>query len=230
MRLNADFAEPVLVTPDAHEWVASPMPGVTRMMLDRIGDEVARATSFVRYAPNSTFPAHAHGGGEEILVLAGEFADEHGRYPAGTYLRNPVGTSHAPRVGAEGAEIFVKLHQFDREDRRHFFMDTSADAWLPGRPDGLAVMPLHRFADERVALLRWPGGLSLAPRQFQGGAELLILEGDLTTNYGELATGSWLRLPPSASLEVTVGTGGARLYLKSGHLADLNETGQRADA
>ena len=229
MRLNADFTKPVLVVPDEHEWVASPMPGVTRMMLDRIGGEVARATSFVRYAPNSTFPAHAHGGGEEILVLKGEFADEHGRYPAGTYLRNPIGTSHAPRVGSDGAEIFVKLHQFEQNDRRHFAADTTEGARLPGRPAGVAVTPLHRFADERVALLRWPGGLSLAPRVFQGGAELLLLEGHLTTNYGELVAGSWLRLPPSARLEVTIGAEGTLVYLKCGHLANVHDSGQQAD-
>jgi hypothetical protein len=67
------------------------MPGVERMMLDRIGDEVARATSLVRYAPNSTFSPHVHGGGEEFFVLEGEFGDEHRTYPAGTYVRNPIG-------------------------------------------------------------------------------------------------------------------------------------------
>ena len=54
MRLNADFDQRVVVTPEAYRWVDSPMAGVERMMLDRIGDEVARATSLVRYAPNST--------------------------------------------------------------------------------------------------------------------------------------------------------------------------------
>ena len=53
MRLNADFSQRVVIPPDEYQWVASPMPGVERMMLDRIGDEVARATSLVRYAPNS---------------------------------------------------------------------------------------------------------------------------------------------------------------------------------
>ena len=96
MRLNADFSKRVVIRPDDYEWVASPMPGVERMMLDRIGDEVARATSLVRYAPNSRFSAHVHGGGEEFLVLEGTFADEHGQYPAGTYIRNPIGTGHTP--------------------------------------------------------------------------------------------------------------------------------------
>ena len=227
MRLNADFSEPVLLGPESREWVPSPTAGVTRMMLDRIGDEVARATSFVRYAPNSTFPAHTHGGGEEILVLRGEFADDHGRYPAGTYLRNPIGTAHAPKVGSDGAEIFVKLHQFDREDRRQCAVATTDDAWLPGRPPGLAVMPLHRFGPERVSLQRWPGGLTLAPRVLSGGAELLLLAGSLSTPQGALAPGAWLRLPPNTRFEATAGAEGARVYLKTGHLASPVERGSR---
>ena len=78
MRLNANFQERVVLRPEDHQWVPSPMPGVTRMMLDRVGEEVARATSLVRYAPQSQFSPHAHGGGEEFLVLEGVFADEHG--------------------------------------------------------------------------------------------------------------------------------------------------------
>ena len=80
MRLNADFEERVVIRPDDYQWIDSPVAGIERMMLDRIGDEIARATSLVRYAPNSDFPSHRHGGGEEILVLEGEFADEHGEY------------------------------------------------------------------------------------------------------------------------------------------------------
>jgi quercetin dioxygenase-like cupin family protein len=100
------------------------MPGVERMMLDRVGDEVARATSLVRYQPGSTFSPHVHGGGEEFFVLEGEFGDEHGLYPAGTYFRNPIGTRHTPRVGDEGRTIFVKLHQFEKADQRSVNLDT----------------------------------------------------------------------------------------------------------
>ncbi|MCA1773073.1 MAG: cupin domain-containing protein [Halomonas sp.] len=109
MRLNADFTRFACVTPEDYRWVASPSAGVERMMLDRIGDEVARATSLVRYAPNSQFDPHVHGGGEEILVLEGVFADEYGRYAAGSYLRNPIGTGHTPQIGDQGALILVKL-------------------------------------------------------------------------------------------------------------------------
>jgi anti-sigma factor ChrR (cupin superfamily) len=64
MRINADFAERIVVRPEDYAWVPSPVAGVERMMLDRIGEEVARATSIVRYAPNSRFTRHAHKGGE----------------------------------------------------------------------------------------------------------------------------------------------------------------------
>src|SRR3954470_9992491 len=53
MELNADFSQRVVVHAARLPWVASPMPGVERRMLDRIGEEVARATSIVRYAPGS---------------------------------------------------------------------------------------------------------------------------------------------------------------------------------
>ena len=68
MEINADFSQRVVVHAAQLPWVPSPMAGVERRMLDRIGDEVARATSIVRYAPGSQFSPHTHGGGEEFLV------------------------------------------------------------------------------------------------------------------------------------------------------------------
>jgi anti-sigma factor ChrR (cupin superfamily) len=90
MELNADFTKRAVVHGAMMPWQASPIPGVERRMLDRVGDEVARATTIVRYAPNSQFSPHTHGGGEEFLVLEGVFQDEHGDYPVGTYVRNPA--------------------------------------------------------------------------------------------------------------------------------------------
>jgi len=104
-RYNAAFGEPVVIRPEEYQWLTSPMPGVERMMLDRIGGEVARATSIVRYQPNSAFSSHSHDGGEEYLVLKGTFADEYGNYPTGNYVRNPLGTSHTPVIGTDGATL-----------------------------------------------------------------------------------------------------------------------------
>ena len=122
--INADFEQRVVILPTDYQWVDSPMPGVERMMLDRVGDEVARATSIVRYAPNSEFSPHVHNGGEEFFVLEGVFADEHQSYPKGSYVRNPIGTSHTPKIGKEGATIFVKLQQFDPTDTEQKVIDT----------------------------------------------------------------------------------------------------------
>ena len=61
MEINADFSRRVVVHSARLPWVPSPMAGVERRMLDRIGDEVARATSIVRYAPGSRFSPHTHG-------------------------------------------------------------------------------------------------------------------------------------------------------------------------
>ena len=85
------------------------MPGVERMKLDRIGDEIARATSLVCYAPNSSFSPHEHGGGDEISVLEGTFYDEHNSYPAGSWLRSPHLSEHCPYIKDDGALIYVKV-------------------------------------------------------------------------------------------------------------------------
>ena len=115
MQLHADLRQRAVVFADDVVWVPSPLPGVTRRMLDRDGGEVARTTSVVRYAPGSRFSRHEHGGGEEFRVLDGTFSDEMGDYPAGTYVRNPPGSSHA-RWSTEGCTIPGKLRQFDPRD------------------------------------------------------------------------------------------------------------------
>jgi ChrR Cupin-like domain len=130
----------------AREWQASPMPGVERRLLDRIGDEVARATSIVRYAPESHFSPHVHGGGEAFLVLEGVFQDEHGDFPAGFYVRNPPQSRHTPG-SKSGCTIFVKLWQFDPADRTHVRLDSNQTAMpeVEGR-DGVRAMPLLKTA------------------------------------------------------------------------------------
>ena len=96
IELNADFTQRVVIKPNEYVWESSPMPGVKRMKLDRIGDEIARATSLVRYAPNSSFSPHEHAGGEEIFVLEGTFYDEHDSYPVGSWLRSSHLSKHCP--------------------------------------------------------------------------------------------------------------------------------------
>jgi anti-sigma factor ChrR (cupin superfamily) len=218
MKLRADFDQRVAVTPDQYEWVPSPAPGVERMMLDRVGAEVARATSLVRYAADSRFPAHEHGGGEEILVLDGEFGDEHGRYPAGYYLRNPIGTRHSPRIGKQGATIFVKLHQIGSEDTAQLAIDTRTGGWVPGRIEGAEILPLHRHGDENVFLLRWSPDTVYPAHSHDGGEEILVLQGAFHDEGRRYPKGSWVRYPAGSRHEPYTLAEGALLYVKEGHL------------
>ena len=176
--INSDFAQRVVVHSAQIPWIASPIAGVDRRMLDRIGDEVARATSVVRYAPKSRFSAHIHGGGEEFLVLDGVFQDEHGDFPVGSYIRNPPTSSHTP--GSEtGCKIFVNLWQFDPADRKHVRIDTSKLTFTP-LPDRKGVETMGLFADnsENVRLERWAPGASVE-LDLKGGGEFFVLEGVL---------------------------------------------------
>ncbi len=131
MNLNSDFDRRVVLFSHDAAGTPSPLRGVERRMLDRVGGEVARATSIVRYAPGSRFDRHGHGGGEEILVLEGVFSDEHGDYPSGTYLRNPPGTAHTP-FSREGCALFVKLWQFAAMTCSRSDIDTARPPGIPG--------------------------------------------------------------------------------------------------
>lgn len=219
MRINADFAKRAVVRPGDVEFVPSPLPGVERMMLDRIGDEVARATTIVRYGEGSYFDPHTHGGGEEFYVLDGVFSDEHGDYPTGTYVRNPIGSFHKP-FSKDGTTIFVKLHQFDSGDTDQKVIRTQDQAFRPGLVDGISVLPLHDYGDEHVALVRWQPGTRFPGHMHRGGEETLVLEGTFQDEFGAYPKGTWLRNPPG-SVHNPFSDEGALLYVKTGHLKGL---------
>jgi anti-sigma factor ChrR (cupin superfamily) len=218
MLVHPDFSLRATVTAAELRWVASPQPGVERVMLDRLGAERARATSLVRYAPASAFPAHGHPGGEEILVLSGTFSDGSGDYGPGWYLRNPPGSAHQPS-SADGALIFVKLWQMAANDTRTVRIDTrDPSTW---RTDGRhQVCALYATDREQVSLLRLPPGHTLH-LDTPGGAELLVIEGRSFVGTTVLAALSWLRLPPGDAPELHAGDAGTTFYLKTGHLAGL---------
>lgn len=217
MDINANFNERAAVHSEQEPWVPSPMHGVERRMLDRVGEEVARATTIVRYAPGSAFSAHTHSGGEEFLVLDGVFQDEHGDFPAGTYVRNPPTSSHTPS-SAPGATIFVKLWQFDMEDRQQVRIDTTAQT-PRSVGDGVSEIPLFEDGRERVRIELWDAD-STVVADGHNGFEALVIEGSFTEGGEEFRKNSWLRLPPDMALTATAGPQGARLWIKSDHLAE----------
>ena len=217
MKVNADFSQPAAVHYANTSWVPSPMAGVERKMLDRIGDEVARATTIVRFAPQSAFSPHVHDGGEEFIVLEGVFQDEHGDFPAGSYIRNPPTSRHTPS-SRPGTTILVKLHQFDPADRTQIRIDTTKSDPVPaaGRP-GVSVLPLFHDDREDVRLEIWESGAQVA-LDCPGGLEVFVLDGAYTAAGQKFARWDWLRIPPGSAFEAQAGAEGTRVWIKAGHL------------
>lgn len=216
--LRADFTRREVVDSNQLEWLASPQAGVDRRMLDRVGGEVARATSIVRYVPASTFPAHTHGLGEEFLVLEGVFSDEHGDYPVGTYVRNPPGSSHAPST-RDGCTIFVKLRQMRAEDAERVIIDTAGQAWQPADAVGHERLALFSRPDgtEDVTMERLAPGTQVAPYRCDGGEEILVLDGALSDEAGTYGVGTWVR-NPAGSRHGLASEAGCLFWVKRGHL------------
>ncbi len=214
MRVNADFSRRAEVVASDDLWRRSPEMGVDRLMLDRVGDEVARATSIVRYDVGSSFARHEHAKGEEFLVLEGVFSDESGDYPAGSYVRNPPGSSHAP-FSEQGCRILVKLRQFAVDDLAQFAIDTRDASLWEGESGTLA---LHAFATERVRMRRFAVGESLTIVSADEGTEVFVVEGALATGDRRYPAEAWLRFPAgdSAALEAVEPT---VVWIKTGHLS-----------
>ncbi|MCP4332674.1 MAG: cupin [Gammaproteobacteria bacterium] len=213
--LNMQLDQSVAINTGEMEWEASPMSGVWRKPLAREAAEHGHTTSVVRFDAGSYFSPHDHPLGEEILVLQGVFSDEHGDYPAGTYLRNPPASRHKP-YSEPGCELLVKLDQFDEDDSTTLRLNTHDSAWMPGESK-LEIIPLHDFEQESVFLLKWPPDTRLRAHSHYGGEEIFVLSGELFDEYGCYPAGTWLRNPHNSehcpyTTEETI------LWVKSGHL------------
>ena len=190
---NLDFSQVVVIHTQQQPWIDSPAAGVQRIRLERESAESGHVTSIVKYAPGSKFTSHKHPKGEEIFVLEGVFSDENGDYPAGSYLRNPPGSSHAP-FSKDGCTLFVKLNQFKELDQALLAINTLQQPWLPGQGN-LRVKPLHQFQEESVALAHWPAGERFAPHKHWGGEEIFVLKGEFKDEHGIYPKGTWIRSP-----------------------------------
>lgn len=230
MKINANFKLFAATNFDASKYIASPAYGVNRFMLDRIGDEKARATTIVEYKANSKFPEHTHIGGEEFLVLEGTFKDQFGEFPRGTYVRNPIGSVHAPWVDEDGCTIMVKLLQMadtgEGTEPLHVKFDEQKDT------NGITTsfgtkMELYRnkMTGEHVQMY-WLRPSEVMPVQDEatvGGEELFILEGSLQTSVGEYTRWGWLRFPVGSDpvrKSIQAGPEGAQVFSKTGHLTE----------
>ena len=216
MKINADLSKPAVMNSHDLPWIPSPMAGVERRMLERDGDEVARATTIVRYGPKSYFDPHIHDAGEEFLVLDGMFSDDKEDFPTGMYVRNPPGSRHKPH-SEDGCIILVKLRQMDAADRNFVRIDTTAEEWRPGLNDGLSVMPLYERHSEHVALVRFAPGAHFGRHDHPGGEEIFVLDGVLEDEHGRYPKGTWLRNPPGSAHE-PFSADGCTIFVKTGHL------------
>jgi anti-sigma factor ChrR (cupin superfamily) len=191
--LNLDFTKKVVINPVDIPWVASPADKVHRKQFERDSAESGRATSLVKFDAGASFKSHIHPKGEEIFVLDGIFSDENGDYPAGTYLRHPPGTHHAP-FSKEGCVIFVKLDHFHEDDNQAIIVRTQDRKWQPGIGN-LEVMGLHDHQGEHTALVKWPKDEHFQPHNHWGGEEILVLEGTFSDEFGDYPKGCWIRSP-----------------------------------
>jgi anti-sigma factor ChrR (cupin superfamily) len=220
--INGDLSIRAVVDTARMPWSPSPSGSVWRKRVHLVGaPEAGQVTSVVRYEPRSKFHSHDHPGGEEILVLEGVFSDEHGDWPAGTFLLNPEGFRHTP-FSESGCVLFVKLRQFPGRDRRHAVVDTDALAWETGPAPGVARKPLYEqpgFAD-RIDLERWDPGAAPGTVAYEQGAEIFVLEGELADEAGSYPAGCWLRLPAGARHDPR-SERGCTLYVKRSGLPYL---------
>lgn len=218
MHINSDYSQRVVLNHHDLPWISSPSLGVERRMLDRMGDEAAKATSIVRYQAGATFTSHLHEFGEEILVLDGVFTDETGNYPAGTYIMNPPGSSHAP-FSEEGCTLFVKLRHLGSEQLEREIVDTRSAEWFQGMVPGLTVMPLMRQGTGST-LVRWAPQTYFNPHKHYGGEEIFVVDGVFEDEHGRYPAGSWIR-SPHLSLHQPFSKEGCTIFVKTGHLLDV---------
>ena len=215
MNLNADYSKRVVLNHHDLPWVDSPESGVKRRMLDRVGYELAKATSIVRYEPGSRFKTHTHAWGEEILVLEGVLSDESGDYPAGTYLMNPPGSAHTP-FSDSGCTLFVKLRHLGPDQVEREVVNTHTATWHQGMVPGLTVMPLMRQGSGST-LVRWQPQTYFNPHRHYGGEEIFVVEGVFEDEHGRYPTGSWIR-SPHLSQHQPFSKEGCTIFVKTGHL------------
>jgi ChrR Cupin-like domain len=232
MKIRADFSKFESVHFDPALFQPSPSNGVNRFLLDRVGDEFARATSIVEYAPCSSFPSHCHVGGEEFLVLKGTFHDEHGSHPTGNYVRNPIGSNHAPFVKENGCTILVKLLQMadpgetssdTTKGSRSVSVEVSLSQATKIATGAIQELYQNEWTGERVQVCWVDPDTLIPPPRNNDGEELLVMGGTLLLDEEKFVEWDWLRFPAGCdsstrSSMLRSGPAGAQLWRKTGHL------------
>lgn len=205
------------VDSSAAQWIASPAAGVVRILLERDGGEkTTRATSLVAYQPNSQFASHSHPKGEEFVVLAGTFSDENGDYPAGTYVRNPPGSSHSP-FSRDGCLIFVKLQQFLESDLQSVVDNIDFTSSKVKDEHWQTLFDDAEHGNDVVSFYQTKKETNLSSSLIEQGVEILVLTGEISTALKKYKVGHWLRLPPNTNEKIKA-SANTLLWIKTNHL------------
>lgn len=219
VQLNHCLDRAASVDSAAAQWIASPAAGVVRILLERDGGEkTTRATSLVAYEPNSQFASHSHPKGEEFVVLAGTFSDENGDYPAGTYVRNPPGSSHSP-FSRDGCLIFVKLQHFLESDSQRVVDNIDIDFTSNKVKDEhwQTLFDDAEHGNDVVNVYQAKKETSLPSSLMEQGVEILVLTGEISMALKQYKVGHWLRLPPNTNEKIKV-TANTLLWIKTNYL------------
>jgi len=96
-QFNEQDDQSVRIDTTADQW----LQGIGGLQVMPLHDFDHEHVALVKWPAKEVFQAHRHFGGEEILVLSGEFRDEHGRYPRNTWIRSPHLSEHTPFVEEE---------------------------------------------------------------------------------------------------------------------------------
>ena len=88
-------------------WKEEKEPGIGRMSLYQ-EDPHPERIQLELWQPGAKAAQHTHAELVELFVLEGTFEDEHGSYPAGSFIRAPVGSSHAP-FSTRGCKLYAKV-------------------------------------------------------------------------------------------------------------------------
>lgn len=83
-------------------------PGQGNLQVLPLHHHGSEQVALVRWPAGERFQEHRHVGGEEIYVISGELKDEHGSYPAGSWIRSPHLSQHFPFTEEETL-IWVKV-------------------------------------------------------------------------------------------------------------------------
>ena len=214
--LNANYSQRKVIDTNAMDWESSPAVGVERKRLEVLNPEIESVTTIVRFAPDSYFPAHTHGGGEEYLVLEGTFSDESGDYSRGYYVRNPPGSHHKPFT-KQGCTIFVKLWQFEADDLEQLNIDTQAASWSTGLVEERRFLELHEHKGVATKLLQLAPNTQFPHHDHWGTEEVLIIEGSFSDAAGIYTKGTWLREPVGTGHAPITGPEGVLMYVRTGY-------------